>query len=246
MKQINIIGIGPGSVEELSIRAYKALKQSDIIIGYTTYVDLIRSSFPDTYFESTPMTKEIDRVARCVSYANENKSVSLIGSGDSGVYGLAGLTLERCADTDISVQVIPGISALSSGAALLGAPLVHDFACISLSDRLTKWEIIEKRIRYALRADFCLVLYNPRSRSRQKPFQKACMIICEEAGDDRICGIAKNISREKETRFLTTTGQLYNCDVDMFTTIFIGNSQTKQIGNWMVTPRGYPVEREAR
>lgn len=242
MKQLYVVGIGPGEYEQLTIKAVNALNQSDIIIGYTVYVDLVREHFKDKVFLTTPMKKEVDRCEMAFEEAQKDQVVSLICSGDAGIYGMSGLIYElKEKYKEVTVTVISGITAASSGASLLGAPLMHDFAVISLSDLLTPWEKIEKRLLASAKADFCLCLYNPSSKKRHDYLEKACDLLLTYKKDTTICGIAQNIGRENEEYQVMTLKELKELKVDMFTTVFIGNSETKAIDGKMVTPRGYHI-----
>ena len=240
MGKLLVVGLGPGNYENMTIRADEALKAADAIIGYTVYVDLVKERYPDKEYLTTPMTRETERCRMALDEAKTGKTVAIICSGDSGVYGMAGLVLElRGEGSEPEVEIVPGLSACISGAALLGAPLTHDFAVISLSDRLTEWELIERRLTKAAEADMSIVLYNPASRGRPEHLKKACEILMKTLPEDRPCAVARNIGREGEERFFMTLTELASFPADMFCTVFIGNSQTKMIRNEMVTPRGY-------
>ena len=240
MGKLYIVGIGPGNYENMTVRADNALKAADTIIGYHVYVELVRGRYPDKEYLTTPMTRETERCRMALSEAKKGKRVALVCSGDSGVYGMAGLVLElRGEDKDSEVEVIPGLSACISGAALLGAPLTHDFAVISLSDRLTEWELIEKRLTCAAEADMSIVLYNPASHGRPDHLKKACEILMKILPGSRPSAVARNIGREGEERFFMTLAELAEFPADMFCTVFIGNSSTRMINGNMVTPRGY-------
>lgn len=240
LNKVYCVGIGPGDYESMTIRAIKALENSDVIVGYTVYIDLIEDHFKNKKFLTTPMKKEIDRCILAFEEAKKGQNVSLVCSGDAGVYGLAEIMIEVSKDYEgIEVEVIPGITAANSGAAILGAPLIHDFAVISLSDLLTPLEKIKKRIANAAEADFVIVLYNPSSKKRHDYLQKACDIILKYADENRPCGLVKNIGREGEESKVLTLKELRDTKVDMFTTVYIGNSQSKIEGNRLVTPRGY-------
>ena len=242
-KKLYVVGIGPGSEEDMTIRARNILKKSDVICGYTVYCDLVRPLFPDKEYISTPMMGEEKRVLLALKSADEKRTVSLICSGDAGVYGMSGLVLELGKDfPEVDIKVIPGVTAALSGAALLGAPLIHDFCLISLSDRLTKMELIEKRLRAAASADMVIVIYNPESRARKGYLSHACDILMEIIPKDRVCGIARNIGRSDEESIVTTLEKLKETRADMFSTVFIGNSSTKNTGDMMVTMRGYKSE----
>ena len=243
MSKIYVVGIGPGEYEYLTLEAKKTLEECDVIVGYTVYVDLVKNSFPGKEFLTTPMKKEVLRCEMAFEEATKGKTVAMICSGDAGVYGMSGLMLEIGERyPQIEIENVCGVSAVISGAGLLGAPLIHDFAVISLSDLLTPWKKIEKRIDGAASADFVMCFYNPSSKKRHDYLQKACEIILKHAGPETVCGLAKNIGREDESCEVLTLGKLKDTQVDMFTTVFIGNSQTKNINNKMVTPRGYIYE----
>lgn len=243
MNTIYVVGIGPGAYEKMTIEAAEALRDCDAIIGYTVYVDLVREHFPGKEFLTTPMRKEVDRCRMAFEEAEKGKKVAMICSGDAGVYGMAGLMLELGREyPDCEVKVIPGVTAATGGAAVLGAPLIHDFALISLSDLLTPWEKIEKRLRLAAAADFVICLYNPGSKKRADYLEKACRIMMESKSKDTVCGIVSQIGREGEAMRVLSLEELMKTPVDMFTTVFIGNSQTVEIDGRMVTPRGYRYE----
>lgn len=242
MSKIYVVGIGPGAYEKMTIQAANALKECDTIVGYTVYINLVKEHFPGKEFLTTPMRKEVERCELAFLEAAKGKCVAMICSGDAGVYGMSGLILEIGKKyPEIPVEMIPGVTAAIGGAAVLGAPLIHDFALISLSDLLTPWEKIEKRLRCAAEADFVICLYNPSSKKRHDYLQKACDLILEHQPESLICGIVENIGREGEQAKLYTLKELRDTKVDMFTTVFIGNSQTKVIDGHMVTPRGYLV-----
>ena len=240
MKKIYVVGIGPGKHEGMTLEAIEACRQSDVIVGYHVYVDLVKENFQDKEYFTTPMTQEIDRCKQAFLYAAQGRTVAMICSGDAGVYGMSGLILELGeAFPEVEVEVIAGVTAALSGAAVLGAPLVHDFAVISLSDLMTPWEKIEKRLKMAAQADFVIVLYNPSSKKRSDYLSRACQIIRQYQSGDTVCGYVENIGREGQQALICTLEELQNRQVNMFTTVFIGNSQTRQIGQKMVTPRGY-------
>ena len=240
MSKLYVVGIGPGKVEGMTYEAARALEESDVIVGYTVYVDLVRDHFPDKTFLTTPMRREVERVELALAEAAKGKTVAMVCSGDPGVYGMSGLCEELAAKhPGVAVVTVPGVSAVLSGAAILGAPLMHDFAVISLSDLMTPWATIEKRLRAAAAADFVICLYNPSSHKRKDYLARACDIVLEAASPETICGVAQNIGREGENIRTMTLQALRDAQVDMFSTVFIGNSQTRIIGGRMVTPRGY-------
>lgn len=240
MGKVTVVGIGPGDYESMTVRADRALRECQVIVGYHVYVDLVKERYPDKEFLTTPMTREADRCRMALDAAKAGKDVAMVCSGDSGIYGMAALVYELRGEASWpEVAVVPGLTAACSGAALLGAPLTHDFAVISLSDRLTAWEKIEARLEAAAKADLSIVLYNPASRGRPDYLRRACEILLRALPEDRPCGIARSIGREGESRTLLTLAQLRDFEADMFCTAFVGNSQTKIIGEQLVTPRGY-------
>ena len=242
MAKIYVVGIGPGSYENMTQRAQEALRDCDVIVGYTVYIDLVKEHFPDKEMLTTPMRREVERCRLAFEQAKEGKTVAMICSGDAGVYGMTGVMEELRAEyPGVELETVPGISAVISGAAILGAPLMHDFAVISLSDLLTPWEKIEKRLDCAAAADFVICLYNPSSHKRKDYLKRACEIVARHAAPETVCGIARNIGREGEGCTVLTLAELHDTQVDMFSTVFIGNSQTKNIGGRMVTPRGYTI-----
>ena len=239
---VYVVGMGPGNFDQMTFEARKALEQSDVIVGYTVYVDLLREHFPEKQFLTTPMRQEVERCRIAFEEAKKGQTVAMVCSGDAGVYGMSGLILELQEDyPDCEVEVVSGVTAALAGGAVLGAPLMHDFAVISLSDLLTPWEKIEKRLRCAAEADFSICIYNPSSKKRADYLKKACDIILEQTKEDRVCGIVSNIGREGQSARVLMLSELRDTQVDMFTTVFIGNSQTRKIGERMVTPRGYQI-----
>ncbi len=243
MKKLFVVGIGPGDYESMTIRAEKALKECSVIVGYTVYVELIEEFFPGKEFLTTPMRQEKERCRMAFSEAEKGKTTAMICSGDAGVYGMAGLIYEIGTEfPEVEIEIVPGITAALSGAALLGAPLTHDFAVISLSDLLTPWEKIEKRLLAAAEADFSICLYNPASKKRADYLRRACELLLKSRPAETVCGIVRNIGRDGEEKKLMSLGELRDYEADMFATVFIGNSQTFLEGRdsqVMVTPRGY-------
>ena len=239
---IYIVGMGPGAEEMMTGQAYRILKECDVIIGYPVYLDLLGEEFAEKEQLSTPMRRETERCRLCYEKAQEGKKVALICSGDAGVYGLASLMYELQGEyPDCGITVVPGITAACSGAATLGAPINHDFCVISLSDLLTPWDKIEKRLRAAARGDFAIVIYNPASKKRPDYLKRACAILLEEIEGERPCGYVENIGREGTRTKITTLEGLQDCSVNMFTTVFVGNSQTVVLGDRLVTKRGYAL-----
>lgn len=238
---VSVVGLGPGDAQFLTAQARHALQEADVLCGYTVYIDLVRPLYPEKETYATGMTREIDRCRWALQTAQTGKTVALVCSGDAGVYGMASPLLELAPDyPDVAVEVVPGLTAALSGGAVLGAPLAHDFCVISLSDRLTPWQVIEKRLTCAAMGDFCVALYNPSSKGRPDYLAKAVCILLENGKSaDTVCGIVRNIGREGQTARILTLAQLESTTVDMFTTVYIGNAATKQLGSRMVTPRGY-------
>ena len=240
MGKVYVVGIGPGAKDQMTVRAAKVLSECQVIVGYTVYIDLIKEEYPDKICLSTPMRQEVQRCRMALEEAGKEQNVAVVCSGDAGIYGMAGLVYELAADySGVEIEVVPGITAASGGAAILGAPLMHDFAVISLSDLMTPWEKIEKRLRMAAMADFVICIYNPSSRKRADYLKKACLCMMEYKKEDTVCGIVKNIGREGECMKILSLKELSETYVDMFTTVFVGNEETRIIGDKMVTPRGY-------
>lgn len=244
--KITIIGIGPGSEKMLTQEAVQALEEADVIIGYTVYVKLLEKRFAEKPMLATPMRQETKRCRLCFEEAQTGKNVALVCSGDAGIYGLASLMYEMGKEyPQIRLSVIAGITAASSGAALLGAPLNHDFCVISLSDLLTPWEKIEKRLRAAAEGDFAIAIYNPSSHKRKDYLQKACDILLEIIEKDRPCGYVENIGRDGTKAQTCTLEELREAKVNMFTTVFIGNAGSEIINGKLITKRGYQIERDS-
>lgn len=241
--KLYVVGIGPGDYEGMTISAVNALNESKVIVGYTVYADLIKRYFNEKEWITTPMRQEKERCRMALDSAESGKTTAVICSGDAGVYGMAGLVLELSQTyKNVDVEVIAGVTAASSGAAMLGAPLMHDFCCISLSDRLTPWENIANRLKAAAEGDFVICLYNPSSKTRADYLQKACNILMETLSCETVCGIVKNIGREGQMYRIMTLSELINYEADMFTTIFIGNKTTSTDGIILLTKRGYKIQ----
>jgi precorrin-3B C17-methyltransferase len=238
--RITVIGIGPGAESMMTLQALRALDQADVIVGYSVYLDLLGERFRGKEMLSTPMKQEAERCRMCFEEAAKGKNVAMVCSGDAGIYGMAGLIYETGVEyPETETEIIPGVTAASSGAALLGAPLNHDFCVISLSDLLTPWEQIEARLKAAAEGDFAIAIYNPSSRKRADHLKKACEILLREMEPERPCGYVRNIGRENTEVYYCTLEELKDREADMFTTVFIGNSTTEMIGGKMVTKRGY-------
>ena len=242
MNVLYVVGLGPGGSRWMTWEARAALEQAEVLCGYTVYLDLIRGEFPDKEYFSTPMTQEIERCRAALERARSGRTTALVCSGDAGVYGMAGPVLELAPQfPEVEIQVVPGVTAALAGAAVLGAPLMHDFAVLSLSDLLTPWEVIRRRLELAAQGDFVLCLYNPSSRRRRDHLRMACDIVLAHRGPETVCGWVRNAGRAQEEHQVLTLGELQEAQVDMFTTVFIGSAATRRIGDRMVTPRGYEL-----
>lgn len=240
MSRLYVVGLGPGKKEYMTLEAQTALEQSEVIAGYTVYVDLVREVFPEKEYIVTPMRQEVERCKMALEAAAAGQTVSMVCSGDAGIYGMAGLLYELAEDEPaVDVVVVPGITAAISGASVLGAPLMNDFCVISLSDLMTPWDIIEKRLHGAGAGDFVVALYNPMSHKRRDHLQKACDILLQYRDGDTVCGWVQNIGRDGCTSNILTLRELRDAEVDMFTTVFVGNTRTVLVEGKMVTLRGY-------
>lgn len=247
---LSVVGIGPGSMRDMTIRAREALENADTVVGYSTYIRLVEPLIKDKDIVSTGMTTEVERCREAIRLAADGRSVALISSGDSGIYGMAGLVLEILRDKENSprvipfdLEIIPGVPAVCSAAASLGAPLMHDFAVISLSDLLTPWELIEKRLSLAAEGDFVIALYNPRSKGRPDNLARALEITRRYREADTPVGVVKDSARDDERITLTTLKDIPVEAIGMTTIIIIGNSRSFSFLDFMVTPRGYKGKR---
>lgn len=241
--KIYVVGIGPGNNDLLTLRAKDALIKADVIVGYKVYIDLIEKIISQKKCIHSQMTKEIDRCKMAINKAEEGNIVALVSSGDAGIYGMAGPLLEIADEqkSKISIEVVPAVSAFNGAAARLGAPIMHDHCSISLSDRLTPWEIIEKRLHLAAEGDFVVSLYNPKSKGRPHYISDTTNIFLKYRDANTVVGIVKNAEREGEKIVITTLVNMLNHDIDMFTIVIIGNQSTKNIDSKMITPRGYKI-----
>jgi precorrin-3B C17-methyltransferase len=243
-----VVGIGPGGRSHLTQRALEALEASEVVVGYTLYVDLIRDLLAGKEVVSTGMTREVERCRAAVDLALAGRSVAVVSTGDPGVYGMAGLVLELLAEADpegrVGVEVVPGVSAVHAAASRLGAPLMTDFAVVSLSDLLTPWDAIRRRLEAAAAADFVVALYNPRSRKRVRHLEEACEILLAHRPADTPAGVVRNALRRGEEVHLTTLALVPAAAVDMMSVVIVGNASTKRLGGWIVTPRGYHLSEE--
>jgi len=243
MGKIFVVGLGPGNPDDMTPRARKAVECSDLVIGYGTYIDLIKEYFPGKMMIRSGMTEEVERCRQVLEKALEGNTVALVSSGDSGIYGMAGIMLEvvNSSGQEVPVEVIPGITAASAAASILGAPIIHDFSVISLSDLLTPWKLIEKRIEYASMGDFIICIYNPKSKSRSEHIGIARDIMLRYKKGETPVGIVRNAGREGESHVVTDLEHMLEHDIDMFTVVLVGNSMTYVEKGRMITPRGYSI-----
>lgn len=238
---LKVVGFGSGAKDNMTLEAAAAISDADIVVGYKTYVDILKQYFPKKEYYHTNMMQEKERCQYAIDKAKEGHKVVLVCSGDSGIYGMASLVYELSCGS-VEVKIVSGVTAASSGAAILGAPLSHDFAVISLSDCMTPWELIKKRVYAAADSDMVMCIYNPSSRRRAGYLKEACETVLKVQSPDTVCGYVKNIGRANEEAKVLTLKELAECEVDMFTTVYIGNSHTIVLDGRMVTPRGYRVE----
>jgi len=236
--KIYVVGIGPGKKADMTFRAYEAMEKSDIIVGYKTYMDLIKEYYPGKEMKNSQMTKEVDRCIDVLKLAKEGKNVALISSGDAGVYGMAGIMLE-IADGEVEVEIIPGVTATNAAAAIVGAPVMHDYVTISLSNLLTDWELIKKRLELAAQGDFVVSIYNPKSRGRVTQIEEAREIMLKYKPKTTPVAIVRNAGREEEEHVVTTLDEMLNHEINMLTIVIIGNANTFIKDGKMITPRGY-------
>lgn len=239
--KIYVIGIGPGNRDQMSMMALKAIEESDVIVGYKTYIDLIEDLLEGKEIINSGMKKEVERCELTIDEAQKGKVVSIVSSGDPGVYGMAGVILELVhkKNSDVEVEIVPGITAANAAAASLGAPLMHDYAVISLSDLLTDWEVIKKRIDCAAAGDFIIALYNPRSKGRVNQIVEARDIILNHRNGSTTVGIVRNAKRKGEEVVVTNLEKMFEHEINMFTMVIIGNTNTYEMNSKMITPRGY-------
>lgn len=246
---IYVVGIGPGGREGMTLEAREVIEACDAVVGYTTYVELLKPYFPEKEYVTTGMRQELERCRLCFDMAAQGKKIALVCSGDAGVYGMAAPMYELLPEYEnkpgyekIELRIVSGVTAANSGAAILGAPLNHDYCVISLSDLLTPWETIEKRLVAAIEGDFAIAIYNPSSHKRKDYLKRACEIMLNAgASPERACGYVRNIGREGMESRVMTLEELKDTEVDMFTTAFIGNSQSFIRGENLITCRGYQI-----
>ena len=247
MSRLYIVGIGPGDLNHMTYQAREAIESADTVVGYKTYLHLIEPLLGGKEVVSSGMMKEVERCREAIRRAGEGRTVALVSSGDSGIYGMAGLVLELSPPDCIEVVTVPGVSAVQAAASVLGAPLMHDFAVVSLSDLLTPWDLIEKRLEAAASADFVIALYNPRSKGRTRHVERALEIMLQSRAPDTPVGIVRNACREGEEKILSTLAEIPLSRIDMFSMVIVGNSATYVDGHGrMVTPRGYEIRAKGK
>jgi precorrin-3B C17-methyltransferase len=241
--RLHVVGFGPGGKEHMTFKAAEVIQNADVVTGYTTYVNIVKPYFPDKTYKATGMMKEVDRCRMAIEDAMEGKDVAMISSGDSGIYGMAGIIYQLADEmkADIEIDTVPGITAASTAASVLGAPLMHDLAIISLSDLMTPIDLIMKRVDCAGIGDMIVCLYNPKSKGRTEYLNQAQQILLKHRSADTPVGIVRNAGRDDEHKEITTLGELHNAEVDMFCMVIIGNSQTYVSNGRMITPRGYRI-----
>ncbi len=239
--KLTVVGFGPGSLADMTLKARDAIENADIVTGYTTYINILREFFPGKNFKATGMMKEIDRCRMAIDDALAGNDVAMVSSGDSGIYGMTGLIYELAFEmgADIKIESVAGVTAASSAATVLGAPLMHDVALISLSDLMTPIDKIMKRVDLAGEADFVIVFYNPKSHGRTEYLAQAADILLKHRSPDTPVGIVREIGRKDQSKTVTTLGKLKDAEVDMLCTVIVGNSQTYERDGLMITPRGY-------
>jgi len=240
-----LVGIGPGDHRDMTARAIAVLRNCGVVVGYSRYIELVQPFIEGKTVICSGMTREIERCSLAIAEARGGKNVALISSGDSGVYGMAGLALQLLAKKKlrrkIAVEVVPGVPVINAAAARFGAPLMNDYAVISLSDLLTPWEVIVKRLTHAAQSDMVICLYNPKSAKRNRQIKEAQSLLLTCRGKNTPVGIARNLGRKGESVKLTTLGRMLRCRIDMLTVIIIGNSSTTLCDQAMITPRGYKL-----
>jgi len=244
MGKLYVVGFGPGGYEHMTKKAVDVIQKADVITGYTTYVNILKEFFPDKHYIATPMMQEVKRCELAVEEARKDQTVAMVSSGDSGIYGMAGIIYQVAEEknADIEIETVPGVTAASAAASVLGAPLMHDFAVISLSDLMTPLELIMKRVDCAGQGDFIVCLYNPKSKKRTDYVEQAADIMLKYRRPDTPAGIVRNAGRKDEHSCITTLEKLKDADIDMFSVVIIGNSQTYERNGRMITPRGYSLQ----
>ncbi len=243
MGKLYVVGFGPGGYEHMTAKCIQVIEKADVITGYTTYVNILKEYFPDKHYLATPMMQEVKRCRMAVEEAQKDQVVAMVSSGDSGIYGMAGIIYQIAEEmkADIKIETVPGVTAASAAASVLGAPLMHDFAVISLSDLMTPLDLIRKRVDCAGQGDLIVCLYNPKSKKRTTYVEQAADILLRYRSPGTPVGIVRNAGRKDESSQITTLEHLKDAEIDMFSVVIIGNSQTYISNERMITPRGYSV-----
>ena len=243
MGKLYVVGFGPGGYEHMTAKCIQVIEKADVITGYTTYVNILKEYFPDKHYLATPMMQEVKRCRMAVEEAQKDQVVAMVSSGDSGIYGMAGIIYQIAEEmkADIKIETVPGVTAASAAASVLGAPLMHDFAVISLRDLMTPLDLIRKRVDCAGQGDLIVCLYNPKSKKRTTYVEQAADILLRYRSPETPVGIVRNAGRKDESSQITTLEHLKDAEIDMFSVVIIGNSQTYISNERMITPRGYSV-----
>lgn len=243
MGKLYVVGFGPGGYEHMTAKCIQVIEEADVVTGYTTYVNILKEYFPDKQYLATPMMQEVKRCRMAVEEAQKNKVAAMVSSGDSGIYGMAGIIYQVAEEmgADIEIETVPGVTAASAAASVLGAPLMHDFAVISLSDLMTPIDLIWKRVDCAGQGDLIVCLYNPKSKKRTTYVERAAEILMQYRKGDTPVGIVRHAGRREQSSCITTLKELKNADIDMFSVVIIGNSQSYVSQGRMITPRGYQL-----
>ena len=243
MGKLYVVGFGPGGYEHMTAKCIQVIEKADVITGYTTYVNILKEYFPDKYYLATPMMQEVKRCRMAVEEAQKDQVVAMVSSGDSGIYGMAGIIYQIAEEmkADIEIETVPGVTAASAAASVLGAPLMHDFAVVSLSDLMTPLDLIRRRVDCAGQGDLIVCLYNPKSKKRTTYVEQAADILLRYRSPETPVGIVRNAGRKDESSQITTLEHLKDAEIDMFSVVIIGNSQTYVSNERMITPRGYSV-----
>ena len=241
MGKLYVVGFGPGGYEHMTAKCIDVIKNADVVTGYTTYVNILKEYFPDKNYIATPMMQEVKRCEMAVEEAMKDQTVAMVSSGDSGIYGMAGIIYQVAEEkgAQIEIETVPGVTAASAAASILGAPLMHDFTIISLSDLMTPYSLIMKRVDCAGQGDFIVCLYNPKSKKRADYVEKAAEILMKYRDGKTPVGVVRHAGREEESSYITTLDAVKDAPIDMFSIVIVGNSNTYVRDGKMITPRGY-------
>lgn len=241
MKKLYVIGIGPGGKDRMTLESIKAIDEAEVLVGYTPYLEYVKDYTKNKEVFTSGMRAEVERCQKAIEFAKEGKTTAILSTGDAGLYGMAGPILELAKDEDIEVEIIPGVTSVFSAASELGAPVMHDLAIISLSDLMTPWELIQKRLDLAAQGDFVIAIYNPRSKGRSEHLKTAIDIILKHKDKNTPVGLVKNSGRDNMEKWITSLGEIDYEKVDMLTILIIGNKTTFVDKEKIITPRGYQI-----